>query len=518
MAAARKAWQPSPVQRQVLVELADVYEVLYAGQVGGGKTDLVVMAPLVYPEYRDSAHFKGLILRHDEKDLDKEILPRSKRPDMYPAYVPAARLLSNKKAWVLPAGGRVIFTHAKDLLAHWGPEYQYLGWDELTHFTEEQYLFLLGRLRSSVGLPIRVRAGANPLGPGKAWVKRRWGPWLQRDYLRPRADAPAEHHVAAESLRLLLPERRDAAGKLLPPAVSGQVLWYTSDEEGREIWVPEGTPGALSRAWMNSRTDDNPALREQDPAYKTRLRSALRGALGAGMAGGDWDAEEVGPGFFRRDWFQVVPAAARPTDLVQLIRRWDFAWTKKRRSDYSVGVLFGQDARGRWWLLDVVRTKGLPHEVEQIVKQTAVLDGIGVPVVLPIDFSAGLYVEASFVRLLAGFQVFGVRERGEKEVRIATLQPQAKAGNLWLVAGPWVPDFLAEAERYPKDAHDDQLDALAGAFLHLTDPARPPTVAVLQEDAERFGELARELGRAVQEAEPGWEEDGGWGGADHASW
>lgn len=481
------------------------------------------MAPLVYPEYAGSGHFKGLILRHDEKDLDKEILPRTKRPDMYPAYQPGAKLLSNKKAWVLPSGARVIFTHAKDLLAHWGPEYQYLGWDELTHFSEEQYLFLLGRLRSAVGLPIRVRSGANARGPGKAWVRQRWGPWLCSGYLRPRADAPPEHHVAAESLRRLLPERRDASGRIRPPARSGQVLWYDYDQEGREIWVPEGTPGALSRTWVLSRTGDNPALSAQDPGYQKRLMAlkGLGGAMHAQMAGTgdeagpDWDVEEEGPGFFRREWFE---AAARPADLVQVCRRWDFAWTKRRRSDWSVGVLFGQDARGRWWILDVVRTKGRPDEVEQLVKQTAALDGIGVPVVLPIDFSAGIYVEASFVRLLAGYQVVGVRERGEKEVRIATLQPQAKAGNLWLAAGPWVADFLAEAEAYPKGPHDDQLDAAAGAFLHLTDPSRPPTVSRLAEDTAAWGQAAQELGRAVDQADVGWGDSaGGWGGLD-PSW
>lgn len=138
-------WRPNAAQALILQDLAHVYEVLYAGEVGGGKTDLVVMAPLVYPEYR-SPHFKGLVLRHDGQDLDKEIVPRSSRGDMYPAYAPGARYNSNKRLWTLPAvrpgdteGGRIIFTHAKDLMSHWGPEYQYAGWDELTHFTEEQY-------------------------------------------------------------------------------------------------------------------------------------------------------------------------------------------------------------------------------------------------------------------------------------------------------------------------------------------------------------------------------------------
>ncbi len=45
----------------------------------------------------------------------------------------------------------------------------------------------------------------------------------------------------------------------------------------------------------------------------------------------------------------------------------------------------------------------------------------------------------------------------------------AAAGRLIrLVRGPWLRDFLAEAEAFPQEGiHDDQVDALSGAFTRL---------------------------------------------------
>ena len=234
MKKSKQAWRPNARQAEFL-RLQDVYEVLFGGQVAGGKTDALIMAPMVYPEYRTSPHFKGLILRHDGQSLDKEIIPRTQRGDMYAAYAPGAKFNSNRRVWTLPSQARIIFTHAKDLLAHHGAEYQYVGWDELTHFTEEQYCWILTRLRSAVNLPIRVRAGTNPLGPGSDWVKRRWGPWLSCNYLFPDPFAEPAHRKSAESLRAILQPREDESGRRLPPALSGQILWYSYDDEGDEI-------------------------------------------------------------------------------------------------------------------------------------------------------------------------------------------------------------------------------------------------------------------------------------------
>jgi predicted phage terminase large subunit-like protein len=56
---------------------------------------------------------------------------------------------------------------------------------------------------------------------------------------------------------------------------------------------------------------------------------------------------------------------------------------------------------------------------------------------------------------------------GSKEVRAAPFEAQVQAGNVYLVAGAWVPAFRDECESWPNGRYKDQVDAAAGAFNRL---------------------------------------------------
>jgi predicted phage terminase large subunit-like protein len=79
---------------------------------------------------------------------------------------------------------------------------------------------------------------------------------------------------------------------------------------------------------------------------------------------------------------------------------------------------------------------------------------------------AGKEQAASLTTMLAGYRVTSVRETGPKETRAEPLSAQWQVGNVDLVEGPWVKDYLNEMESFPSpDAHDDYVDASSGAFL-----------------------------------------------------
>ena len=493
-----KPWLPDKgqeggPQRQFLEGMKHVFEVLNAGSVGSGKTDAGVMGAAIYAPYQKSPAFAGLILRHDEKDLHKHIMPLVARPGMYQRYT-GGSLNTTLMVWTTRAGGHIVFSHAKRLSGLHGPEFAYVWWDELTHWKgtgwmdadpPAEYLFVnFTRVRSAAGLPCRVRAGTNAIGPGKKWVARRWGPWLQGlQYLNPAEGAPTSHRDAAESYRRLIesghaPEPRD--GQNLIP--SGSVLWYHPNTDGSETWEPPPKDPdeakrreLLSRACLRTRTEDNVAMRK-DAQYSVRTRVA-GSLLYRQLSNDDWDAEEPGEGFFRREMFEVVPRESVP-HLAGVVARWDFAWSRHERggkaaerSPWTVRVLLGWTQRhpqlGRdWYILHIVREQGDPNKIMPLVKRTALSDGIHVPVLAPVDFSAGKVVISDLRNLLEGYQVIDQREHGEKHVRIATLQSPAEARRIKLVAGEWNHPFLDEIARYPKKP-DDQLDALAGAFLHV---------------------------------------------------
>jgi predicted phage terminase large subunit-like protein len=48
----------------------------------------------------------------------------------------------------------------------------------------------------------------------------------------------------------------------------------------------------------------------------------------------------------------------------------------------------------------------------------------------------------------------------------------AEAGNIRLVQGAWISDFLDEADAFPNGSHDDQVDAVSGAFREFTQQGR----------------------------------------------
>lgn len=84
--------------------------------------------------------------------------------------------------WTFPSGATITFGYLSkpdDIYRYRGGAYQYIAWDELTDFDEYPYTFMFTRQsKPSTGplskVPLRVRCGSNPGGPGTAWVKKRF--------------------------------------------------------------------------------------------------------------------------------------------------------------------------------------------------------------------------------------------------------------------------------------------------------------------------------------------------------
>jgi hypothetical protein len=165
-------------QAEVLAVPDTVFEVLGGGAAGGGKTDIGLMIPPIR-QFTDHPKFKALVLRRTFADLEKELVPRQ-----HEWYTPmGAYYNETKKVWIFPRGARIQNGHAEreqDVRKYDSAEYNYIDWDESTHFTEFQYLYLsISRCRSSSpDLPAIVRAFTNPGNVGHGFFKRRFiNPW-----------------------------------------------------------------------------------------------------------------------------------------------------------------------------------------------------------------------------------------------------------------------------------------------------------------------------------------------------
>lgn len=172
-----KEWKPHKKQEQFIQIPHSVFEGFYGGSAGAGKSELLLMLPIIYGWFK-RAGFKGLIVRRTFQELESEIILRSKE---FYRFTGATYNESKKRwTWVWPEGEAYIqFGHAQheeDIRNYDTAEYNYIAFDELTSFTEFQYQYLaFSRCRSSIpGLPAIVRGASNPGNVGHGWVRKRF--------------------------------------------------------------------------------------------------------------------------------------------------------------------------------------------------------------------------------------------------------------------------------------------------------------------------------------------------------
>ena len=176
-----------PFKNQVYFLTYPSEELLYGGQAGGGKSDALLMSALQYvgkefiPEGERKNTYSALLLRRTYQDLAKPSAIMDRCREWLAPFVEVGEVRWNghTKTYIFPSGATVGFgylAHDNHLDQYQGAELQFVGFDELTQFTERQYTYLHSRLRKlkNSKIPIRMRAGSNPGGRGHEWVKARF--------------------------------------------------------------------------------------------------------------------------------------------------------------------------------------------------------------------------------------------------------------------------------------------------------------------------------------------------------
>lgn len=235
-------WKPQPRQEAFMKRAEN--EGLYGGAAGGGKSETLVIEATRQVEI---PHYKGLLLRKTYPQLTELI---DKSMQYYPQAFPGATYNASEHTWRFPSGAKIVFgsmQHSKDKLKYQGKAYDFIGFDEMTHFTFDEYIYMISRNRpTGRGTRCYMRGTANPGGIGHGWVKSRF----------------------------------ITAGKAM------ETIW-----EQRIIQRPDGTSFKLwmSRVFVPSSVFDNKALLENDPNYLARLASLPDAEMKA-LLYGDWDS------------------------------------------------------------------------------------------------------------------------------------------------------------------------------------------------------------------------------------
>src|SRR4051812_2755054 len=162
--------------------LLDGREAFYGGAAGGGKSDALLMASL---QYVDRPGYHALLLRRTFPELEGADGLITKAHEWLGAYRAGGECHWNeqKHRWTFPSGATVQFGHVQneaDIYRYQGQAYQFVGFDELTHFTKRQYEYIAFtrsrrvKAHEAIGIPVRARSASNPGNIGHGWVKDRF--------------------------------------------------------------------------------------------------------------------------------------------------------------------------------------------------------------------------------------------------------------------------------------------------------------------------------------------------------
>ena len=324
--------------------------------------------------------------------------------------------------------------------------------DELTHFSAHQFFYMVSRNRSTCGVRPYIRATCNP--DADSWVADFLSWWID----------PASGHPIRERAGVLRYFVR----------IAEKIVWAERPEDLMEDLLqgqalPPGVdpPLPMSVTFIPATVFDNPALLRVNPEYLAWLLS-LPTLERERLLAGNWKIRPAAGLYFKREWCSVVDQA--PADL-DIVRYWDLAATEKTEfndPDWTVSVKLGRDRSGGYWLLDLVRARANPGDIEQLLLNTATQDGQRVTIGFGQDpGQAGKSQAQHLVRALSGFTVRPATESGDKLTRFGPFSSQCRAGNVKIRRGSWNEELFRVLEGFPDLAHDDEVDACSGALEML---------------------------------------------------
>jgi phage terminase large subunit-like protein len=444
---------------------AGVFEAMFGGAAGGGKSDCLLMAAA---QFADDPVHSALVVRKTFSDLS---LPGAimDRAITWWKGIDGVHWDGSAHTFTFRSGAKVQFGYMKDAedhLRYKSAEFQTTLWDELTELPlQSQYMFVgNSRVRrpSGSGLPLRTLSATNPGGPGHDWVRERFvgEPWA-------------------------------------------------------------GVAATLPNRYIPARVRDNPFIDQE--SYIESL-SRLHPTVREQMLNGDWRARDPGD-YFRAEWFgplldPEVEDLWPASDCVR-VRWWDLAASEREDAAKTAGVRMARHRSGVRAIEHCRSFRATPGKRDDLIVQTAHADGRTVVVGIEIEPGSGgiAQFEALKVRLESqGFRVAGARpkqphqtEREERLIVRSSTSMASKQGRadpvasclergyqrrgeqpvapdaavapwygldrdkpvaqqrdgirLW--AGPWTSNYLSIVEGFPDAATCDEVDATSGAWAWL---------------------------------------------------
>lgn len=269
--------------------------------------------------------------------------------------------------------------------------------------------------------------------------------------------------------------------------LTGHIL-ETEAGEWRHVCLP--ARAELPSAAYDPRTIEGEALWEE--MYPIRALDELQRTMDPYAVSGQYQQRPVSRkgGLFdasRIEFVDRLPAG------VSSIRAWDLGATSGG-GDETAGILCSETEQGALYLSSFVVGQWGPAEVEQIIVQTAAIDGPSIPICLPQDpGQAGKSQGFVYVtRTLRGYDVRLRRPTGPKTTRAAPWASLVRLGQVFVVRGPGAKEFIAQVAVFPRGKRDDMIDAVSDGFAELCERGGGGGSLLSRDDLKRAGIVSRD--------------------------
>lgn len=447
--------QPGP-QTEFLSCNADIC--IYGGEAGGGKSYGIILDPL---HFYDNGEVEALILRRTTPQIKQSGGLWVKSLPLYKSLGAVANLSELK--YTFPSGMCIKMQgleYDSSAIDQDGSQIAVLYFDELRHFSEFQFYYMISRVRSTSGILPYIRATTNPEPAG--WLRELVDWWIGEDgYAISERSGVIRYFVR----------------------INDSMFWNDDKELLIEEMINKGHKESdilpRSFTFIHASLSDNPALIKEDPNYRANI--LMQNKIECERLLGNWNARGKAGDYFQREMFEEIEEFELPTDRV-ICRSTDRAATKKEEGkvnknqnkkndpDATCSIKMSRDRSGIFYIEDFSGLKFKnPTQVDQMIFNTATQDGVKCHVVLSQDpAQAGKFEIDYYIKRLAKFVVATYTESGDKEVRVAPCSAQAGHGNIRIVKGDWNKDLYIYLEYFPTGRYKDPIDALSGAFNYLT--------------------------------------------------
>jgi predicted phage terminase large subunit-like protein len=453
--------RPTPKQRLFLC--LPHREAFFGGAAGGGKSDCLLMGAL---QYVDIPGYAALIVRKTLTDASQpgSILFRAR---VWLAGTDAV-WRGSENTWYFPSGATLKFGRlgqVGDAPSYQGSEYQYMGFDELVHFYEDDFEYVTSRLRAPIcgfhapdfdpqcpscleygaiaRVPLRIRTASNPGGLGGIWVKSRY------------------------DIKL-------SPGRVTP--------------NGRPLYIGQNP----ERPHVPAFIEDNPFLDQQD--YIAQLQRLTDPVTREQLLSGDWGV--TAQGRFRRGWIRRY----EKTERYVTVRGHTYANSQcscfimidpaattvqapgseelvRRQASYTVISAWYVTPHNDLLIMDVARFQ---REIPDIIAGVRSMKDKWRPQFVGMEFTS-MSVHLFQLMQTAGYPMKAFRPMTQDKIaRSADAATRMEEGKIFFPEhASWLQDWEDELFTWVGDRKqtDDQVDVLSYAAIYVSDMASHVTLS-----------------------------------------